>query len=104
MNNIIKAKMPVTELLAGLAEECSELAQAALKLRRVFDGTNPTPMKEEEAMEHLYEEIADVKLYCSMLDIPARYISQIMNEKQNRWERRLEYASNLLKTSENVKF
>lgn len=31
------------ELLAQLAEESAELAQAALKLRRAYDGTNPTP-------------------------------------------------------------
>lgn len=89
MSNNIRRKMPVTELLAGLAEECSELAQAALKLRRVFDQKNPTPMSEEEAIEHLYEEIADVKLYCSQLDIPARYISEIMERKEKRWEERL---------------
>ena len=89
MSNNIKRKMPVTELLAGLAEECSELAQAALKLRRVFDQKNPTPMSEEEAIEHLYEEIADVKLYCSQLDIPARYISEIMERKEKRWKERL---------------
>lgn len=89
MNNTIRKKVPITEILAGLAEECSELAQAALKLRRVFDQKNPTPMSEEDAIEHLYEEIADVKLYCSQLDIPARYISEIMERKEKRWEERL---------------
>lgn len=89
MSNIIKKSMPVTELLAGLAEECSELAQAALKLRRVFDQTNPTPIDEDTAIENLYEEIADVKLYCSMLDIPVRHISEIMESKKKRWEARL---------------
>lgn len=87
--NIIKKEIPVTELLAGLAEEASELAQAALKLRRVFDKTNPTPTKEEEAIEHLWEEIADVKLYVSMLDVNPREISRFMSEKQKRWESRL---------------
>ena len=87
--NIIKKEIPVTELLAGLAEEASELAQAALKLRRVFDKTNPTPTNEEEAIEHLWEEIADVKLYVSMLDVNPREISRIMCEKQKRWESRL---------------
>ena len=87
--NIIKQSMPISELLAGLAEECSELAQAALKLRRVYDKRNPTPVKEEEAQEDLYEEIADVKLYVSMLDLNPRYISEIMRKKQSRWESRL---------------
>ena len=87
--NIIKRKVPVTELLAGLAEECTELAQAALKLRRVFDGTNPTPVKEEDAIDRLYEEMADVKLYCSMLNVNSKYISDVMQKKQKRWEGRL---------------
>ena len=94
MNSIIKKKMPVTELLAGLAEECSELAQASLKLRRVFDKTNPTPTSEEDALEAFYEEIADVRLYLRMIDIPQKYIDEIMNEKEKRWERRLKYAEN----------
>ena len=87
--NIITQKVPVTELLAGLAEEASELAQAALKLRRVYDGTNLTPVKEEDAQERLYEEMADVKLYCSMLKVNVRYISEMMLSKQKRWEQRL---------------
>lgn len=87
--NIIKQKVPVTELLAGLAEEASELAQAALKLRRVYDGTNPTPVKEEDAQERLYEEMADVNLYCSMLKVNVKYISEMMLSKQKRWEQRL---------------
>lgn len=37
--------LPKTEILAQVAEEASELAQAALKLRRALDGTNPTPKK-----------------------------------------------------------
>ena len=87
--NIITQRVPVTELLAGLAEEASELAQAALKLRRVYDGTNPTPVKEEDAQERLYEEMADVKLYCSMLKVNVKYISDMMLSKQKRWEQRL---------------
>ena len=88
--NIVKEKMPVPELLAGLAEECSELAQAALKLRRVFDQTNPTPTTEEDAINHLYEEIADVNLYLANISINLGSISEIMREKQSRWEKRLE--------------
>lgn len=90
----IKEKMPVTELLAGLAEEASELSQAALKLRRVFDKTNPTPTSEEDAIEHFYEEIADVYLYLSMIDYNSKYVNEIMSEKQSRWERRLATREN----------
>jgi NTP pyrophosphatase (non-canonical NTP hydrolase) len=87
--NIIKKMVPVTELLAGLAEEAAELAQAALKYRRVLDGVNPTPTDEDTAYENLCEEIADVKLYASMLSLNARYISEIMDKKLKRWEGRL---------------
>lgn len=89
MRNEIKKKMPVTELLAGLAEECSELAQASLKLRRVFDQTNPTPITEEEAIDHLYEEIADVKIYISVLDVNNKEIDDIIQKKMERWSKRL---------------
>ena len=96
MSNFIRRNVPVVELLAGLAEECCELAQAALKLRRVFDGTNPTPISEEEAIEDLHEEIADVKLYCSQLDISVRHISEIMERKQKRWEDRINERGKVL--------
>lgn len=89
MSSIIKKEMPVTELLAGLAEECGELTQAALKLRRVFDGKNPTPTREQDAIEHLYEEIADVWLYLNMIDLPWKHIKQIGVLKCKRWEERL---------------
>lgn len=49
-------------LLEQLAEECSELAQAALKLARLERGENPTPKTEEECIAALKEEMADVGL------------------------------------------
>jgi hypothetical protein len=48
MQKKISDILPKTEILAQLAEEASELAQAALKLRRALDGTNPTPKCVEE--------------------------------------------------------
>lgn len=48
MSKKISDILPKTEILAQLAEEASELAQAALKLRRALDGTNPTPKSVEE--------------------------------------------------------
>ena len=84
-------KLPQTELLAGLAEECCELAQAALKLRRFYDQTNPTPIDEEKATEDFYEEIADVQLYLDQLIYPKSYIEGIMKRKLKRWKQRLGY-------------
>ena len=57
MDEIIK-KYGDEYMLRQLAEECTELAQAALKLIRAR--RKETPMREEEAREHLVEEIADV--------------------------------------------
>lgn len=48
--------LPPTEILAQMSEEYSEGAQAALKLRRALDGTNPTPKTIEECWENLKEE------------------------------------------------
>jgi NTP pyrophosphatase (non-canonical NTP hydrolase) len=89
MSVIIK-RIPVDELLVGLAEECSELSQAALKLHRVFDGRNPTPVPEDVAIEKLHEEIADVLLYLKQLDLPMKYIEGIADLKLKRWEDRLD--------------
>ena len=52
--------LPPTEILAQMSEEFSEGAQAALKLRRALDGTNPTPKTIEECWENLKEEFGDV--------------------------------------------
>lgn len=60
MSKKVSDILPKTEILAQLAEEASELAQAALKLRRALDGTNPTPKSVEECEENLTEEIADI--------------------------------------------
>lgn len=54
--------LPKTEILAQLAEEASEFAQAALKLRRALDGKNPTPKSIEECEANLREEWADVQV------------------------------------------
>lgn len=83
--------LPFDELLAGLAEECGELTQAALKLRRVFDQTNPTPVREEDAIENLYEEVADVLLYIDEMKLCREEIGRIMEWKRKRWERRLKH-------------
>ena len=89
MKSIIRDRVPVCERLAGLAEELAELTQAVLKLRRVYDQTNPTPVTEEEALEAFWEEIADVLLYLNTLDFPLCEVAEIINRKQKRWEDRL---------------
>lgn len=86
--------MPLNELLCQLAEEASELAQAALKLRRVYDRTNPTPVPKEDALKHLYEEIADVWLTLKTLGLDTEPFTdgyqERMAEKVYRWAKRLD--------------
>lgn len=84
----IRDLLPETELLSQLAEEAAELAQAALKLRRALDGTNPTPKSVSECREALREEYTDVVHVGIVLNL-------VVNEKQvrlkdKRWRTRLE--------------
>lgn len=44
----------------ALGEECTELAQAALKMARVLRAENPTPVSQQEAFEMVREELTDV--------------------------------------------
>ena len=80
-------------MLRQMAEECSELAQAALKYIRA--ARKETPMRIDEAIEHLTEEIADVRL---MIDaVSATVLSErdvddvqaIKEQKLDRWKTRL---------------
>lgn len=85
------------EILAALAEECAELGHAALKLRRVLDGRNVTPVTLEEAMPNLLEEVADVMNCICMLalvDDTAMDASMLLGDaKIIRWAERLRDAS-----------
>ena len=80
-------------LLEQLAEECSELAQAALKLARVEREENPTPKTEEECFKDLLEELGDVNLCMSVIEanwgISIRCLSV---DKKARWAHRIREA------------
>lgn len=91
MIEYVKKVLPKTELLAQLAEEATELAHAALKLRRAIDGTNTTPVTYEAALDNLHEEIADVHLVLNILGIESSIEHPgIMAAKLERWVRRLQ--------------
>lgn len=102
MQRKISDILPETEILAQLAEEASELAQAALELRCALDGTNPTPKSVEECLENIQEEMADVFVCLTMFGKSAerdgiliynRYMEKIIkieNEKEAHWLSRLE--------------
>lgn len=81
---------PHTEMLALIAEEASELTHAALKFRRVLDGTNPTPVTAEDARDALLEEVADVLLLICPDDKELSVeIREIQDRKLRRWADRI---------------
>ena len=90
---LIRSQIPQDELLALLAEEATELAHAALKLRRAITKKNPTPVTIEDARAALLEEFADVELVRNALRLnnvkSLRTIVETMNSKEARWVERL---------------
>ena len=78
--------------LEQLAEECTELAHAALKLSRILRAENPTPETEALARAKVFEEMADVIVCKGVLehDGDQEAISKICAFKTRRWEQRLE--------------
>nr|DAH53414.1 MAG TPA: nucleoside triphosphate pyrophosphohydrolase [Caudoviricetes sp.] len=91
--DIIVEKVGVEEVLAQLAEESSELSQAALKLRRKLTDKNPTPTRIEICSDNFTEEIADVILCLNILGWLTTYkrakIEEIKEYKLDRWLERL---------------
>ncbi len=97
MSKKISDILPKTEILAQLAEEASELAQAALKLRRALDGTNPTPKSVEKCENALIEEYADVIVCISELNCSLEWhedVAATFCAKRTRWLSRLEAKEN----------
>lgn len=81
--------------LEQLAEECSELSQAALKTARKYRGENPTPKTIDECLDSLQEEMADVMLCMDeWFDYREKdfwaWVYMTKQEKLERWKRRLE--------------
>ena len=92
---IILQKAGREEILAQLAEECTELAQAALKYRRaLMAGKNPTPVKPYQALWQLQEEMADVDVCVRALGLSFldEYVLGVSADKRARWRERLEEA------------
>lgn len=84
----------IPALMEGTAEECSELAQAALKYARKLREENPTEKTKEEIIRSLNEEIADVMICVDEL-LEANVISHSSLEssmlvKRARVEARIE--------------
>lgn len=100
MDNEILEKVGEPAALEQLAEECGELAMAALKLghaaqklARIERKENPTPKTFEECREEFYEEVADVEVGVDvMMASPWAQVERInhyYDEHMKRWRKRL---------------
>lgn len=92
LKEAIYKKIGPAAMYEQLAEECAELAQAALKLARIERGENPTPKTREQAWADFLEERADVELILDM--IPFDHDSNmhtliVSRRKLRRWKDRL---------------
>ena len=96
MNHVIINHTTRTELLAQLAEECSELAKAALKLRRAITQASPTNVPTSTAEMNFREECADVLLtmkYATGGDtavMATKDIMEMADYKECRWVQRIQ--------------
>ena len=81
-------------MLRQLAEECAELAQAALKLVRAWNGETPVPASEARAA--LIEELADASLMQLIVEVGLLTLDEdvqrqeIFHSKRERFIRRLQ--------------
>lgn len=81
-------------MLEQTAEECAELAKAALKMARELRGENATHKNPDDILNNLHEEVADVSTCIYHLinhtDLcPENDIERIFNEKAERCRKRL---------------
>lgn len=92
--DFILEKLDERTLLEQLAEEASELSQAALKLIRAKElSNNVTPRTEQEVAQNLVEEMLDCNLVMSLLCRKDSSLSIGMPKinKHKRWAERLGY-------------
>lgn len=92
--NIIEA-IGTEAMYAQLAEEAAELAQAALKVVRIYHGTNPTPVTIDEALHMVEEEYTDVIQCATYLSLTPNYMQ--MADKEDRWANRISEHMNMQK-------
>lgn len=91
----IRDRLHVVYGLNQLAEECCELAHAALKLGRAIEQKNPTPVDAEKARENLRSECEDVFACLAVLgELPVAEIEEREETRKRieRWAHRLQEA------------
>ncbi len=80
-------------MLELAAEECTELAQACLKMARNMRGDMPTFKSEEELYDHLCEEMADVRICIEELSGKIVDLSDVSKWELLKKERNMERFS-----------
>ena len=86
--NFIRTTLGEAALYEQLAEECVELAQAALKKARILRADNPTPVTSDEADRMITEEFTDV-LNCGRL-LELEMDERMANRKLDRLVKRID--------------
>ena len=83
----LRKVVPVKDAMVLLAEECGELAQAAIKYYRLSSKSIPTPLQEEEIREMLKEELTDILVTAEIAGI--KRDANLFDEKIDRWIARI---------------
>ena len=93
MKDDILARVGDEAMWLQLAEEASELSQAASKMVRYIHGTNPVYINGERIVDttelraNVIEELMDVMNIAEHLSIP--YHAGVVKTKNQRWRERL---------------
>lgn len=81
-------------MLEQCAEECTELAQACLKMARKMRNENPTPAAMNDILQNLNEEVADVMICMTAIVegglLSYESIDSEYTRKEERLRKRLE--------------
>ena len=89
MDNLqyIIAQVPAAARMEQLAEEATELAQAALKVARIMRAENPTPVDIQEALRAVREEYTDTFVAAMAAELLAD--GELGRSKLERWAARV---------------
>lgn len=85
-------KIGEAAMLEQTAEECTELAQACLKMAREIRGENPTFKDMKTVSDNLHEEIADLMVCIAELEsemVSRNRVDDWMRKKVERMAKRL---------------
>lgn len=82
----VQSKISKASLYVQLSEECTELAKSALKMQRYILGENPPRMTEQEIIDSINEEMADVLVSLAALGfITNEVFDETLISKPIRW-------------------